>query len=127
MRVGLRKSQSTCPECQQEAYAGQHDDACSKYNPDDMGIPVALRNQVLLPPLEPCEWCRLHTPPSEAWLHEGRKPVGLPCEFCGNDAPRGTYPVPTIYTGPEWGDREAPTLITNHRAPRAPQWRREVA
>lgn len=123
----MRDGQSTCTECHQEAYPGLHDDACSKYSAHDMGIPVALRNQVLPPPTEPCEWCRLHTPPSETWLYEGRKPVGQACEFCGNDAPRGTYLPPTLYTGPDWGDREAPTRILNHVPPRAPAWRKAVA
>jgi len=117
-----------CSECGQDAYPGMHDDKCSRYNPADTGIPVALRNQVLPPPTEPCEWCRLHTPPSEYCSRIGHKPVGQPCDVCGNAAPRGTYRGnPAPYTGPAGGDLDRPCMVQHHTPPRAPQWHRAVA
>ena len=117
---------SLCPECAQDVYPGIHGTGCSRGSDDQAGIPVALRNQVLPPPTEPCEWCRLNTPSTEFWAQLGRKPVGQPCEVCGNDAPRGTYPLRGAYTGRVW-DREPEVLCKDHQPPRAPQWRTEAA
>lgn len=118
-------SHTLCPECKQDAYPGLHGTACSRWNPDEAGIPLALRNQILPPPLEPCEWCNLHTP--DYYGRTGRKPVGMPCDICGNDAPRGTYPMPGRYTGPMPAVGMEPPVAKHHVPPRAPQWRKAVA
>ena len=127
MSKSFGTTHALCPECQQDVYPGMHGTGCSRGSDHEAGIPVALRHQVLLPPLEPCEWCNLHTPPQDYYGRTGRKPVGQACELCGNAAPKGTYPMPPRWTGTHDPKHPDPAVTKGHTPPRAPQWQQAVA